>query len=223
MTADLEAALGRLEDVLDGVEANVDDFCGFCYSEADAKALAGPVDRFPQSLLTSVAMEVPDHFDDYANLYRKVTPRVMALMVRDELHVDENLIAKRIAEVGCWSTWADDERDAMLSVCQAWWEDTLTTHPRQPEAHVVLGFLATTSVPVTHWFELWNALPPGAADLQAVDLCRRWVLQLPGDVKVGYSEDIDITADLRQWMFTDARPRLVRAEATDVLDIFEWI
>ncbi|WP_433013588.1 hypothetical protein [Kribbella sp. CA-294648] len=45
----------------------------------------------PADLIPAVAAEVPDHWDDFVNLYRKFTPRIMALLVYDELHVDEEL------------------------------------------------------------------------------------------------------------------------------------
>lgn len=113
----LDGALLRLGDVLAGAEASSEDYCGYCYAEADAQALAGPVGAVPADLIPSVAVEVPDHWGDFANLYRKLTPRIMALLVYDELHVDEELIAHRIAETGCWRDWADVERDVMLDVC----------------------------------------------------------------------------------------------------------
>jgi hypothetical protein len=58
----------------------------------------------------------------------------MALLVHDDLHIDVERIAERFANAGCWHTWADDERDALLGVCRAWWEATLISYPRRPEA-----------------------------------------------------------------------------------------
>jgi hypothetical protein len=122
----LAAALVRLADVRAAVEATVDDYCNRCYSEADALALAGPFDGVPGDLVSRVAAEVPDHWDDFANLYRKLTPRIMALLANGDLHWDVQLIAHRFSEAGCWNTWPDDQRDAMLAVCRAWWQATLT-------------------------------------------------------------------------------------------------
>lgn len=224
MRIDLEAALGRLEDVLDGVEAKVDDYCGMCYDEADAVALAGSVERIPDKLLVSVAMEVPDHFDDFANLYRKITPRVMALLVRDELHVDADLIAQRLVDAGCWESWADDERDAMLTVCEAWWPDALASYPSRPQADELLAFLAMTPVPFAHWLDVWNSQPSGPADQHAVDICRRWAAELPAGVKLGWSRTADVTVDLAPWILNEARPRLARAGAgQDLIDVLDLV
>lgn len=213
-TAPLDAALVRLADVLAGVEASVDDYCSFCYSEGDAAALAGPLDAVPGDLVSAVASEVPDHWDDFVNLYRKLTPRIMALLVYGDLHIDIQLIAHRFFEAGCWYTWPDDERDAMLAVCRAWWQATLTSYPRQPEAYEVLSFLVTTPVPLATWLEVWNSQPPGPADLHAHDLCRWWAPELLGaELMLGWSETIDVTADLKRWILTDAKPRLARITA----------
>ncbi|MET9274215.1 hypothetical protein [Kribbella sp. NPDC003557] len=208
MTA-VDVALLRLADVLAGVEADLGDYCGFCYAEEDAVLLAGPVDAIPRDLLSRAAFEGPDHWGDYVNLYRKLTPRIMALLVHDELHVHDELIASHLVEAGCWTTWADDERDAVLAVCRAWWSDTLASYPRTLDASVVLSFLATTSVPLTQWLDVWNAQPPGPADLHAQELFRWWWDELlNGELTVGWSGTIDITADIKRWVLTDARPRI---------------
>ena len=132
-------------------------------------------------------------------------------MVHDDLHVDEELIAARLAEAGCWSTWAEDERTAMLAVCNVWWQATLSSYPRQPEARDVLSFLATMPVPLVHWLEVWNAQPTGPADLHAADLCLWWAGGLlGGELTVGWSETIDITTDIKRWILEDAQPRLAR-------------
>lgn len=210
----LDAALGRLADVLAGAEASVDDCCGRCYTEADAVALAGPLDGVPAELFPSVAAKGADHWDDFANLYRKLTPRVMEMLVHGDLYVDEQLIADRFAAAGCWDTWAADERDAMLAVCCAWWEATLNSHPSRPDAREVLSFLATTPVPLAQWLEVWSSQPPGPADLHAMDLWRWWAPDLfGGELTLGWSSTIDITAELKRWILEDARPRIARVTA----------
>ncbi|MFI7059365.1 hypothetical protein ACIBL3_00100 [Kribbella sp. NPDC050124] len=210
----LDGALLGLADVLAGVEVDVSDYCTFCYGEEDAVALSGPVGGIPEELVARAAFEGPDHWDDFANVYRKLTPRLMALMVYDELHLDEELVASRLVTAGCWSTWAESERTAMLAVCNLWWEATLASYPRTPEALKVLSFLATTPVPFTHWLEVWNAQPAGAADLHAADLCLWWAGDLlGGDLMVGWSGTIDITTDVKRWILEDAPPRLARVPA----------
>jgi hypothetical protein len=209
--AALDAALLRLADVLADVEADASDYCGSCYAEQDAVALSGPVGAIPSDLVSRAAFEGPDHWDDFANLYRKLTPRIMAPLVRDEFHVDEELIAERLVTAGCWSRWAEAERTAMLAVCNRWWEATLSSYPRRPEARVVLSFLATTPVPFGQWLDVWNAQPPGPADLHAVDLCLWWAGELlGGELTVGWSNTIDLTTDIKRWILEDAQPRLAR-------------
>jgi hypothetical protein len=205
----VDGALLRVADVLAGVEADLADYCGFCYTEEDAVLLAGPVGAIPRDLLLRAAFEGPDHWGDFVNLYRKLTPRIMALLVYDDLYVNEELIASHLVEAGCWTTWADDERDAVLAVCREWWSDTLASFPRTPDAHVVVSFLATTPVPLTHWLDVWNAQPSGPADLHAQELFRWWWDELlNGELTVGWSGMINVTADIKRWVLTDARLRI---------------
>ena len=223
----LDGALVRLGEVLAGVEVNVGDgYCGYCYAESDAVALSGPLGWIAADLIPAVAAEVPDHWGDFAGLYRKLTPRIMALLVYDELHVDEELIAERIAEAGCWQSWADVERDAMLDVCRAWWDATLSAYPRRPQAHEVLSFLVTTPVPLTQWFDVLNSQPPGPADMHALELCQSWAPELIGtDLTLGWSSTINVTTDVKRWILEDAKPRLARVpedvRLTEVLAILE--
>lgn len=218
---DLDAALTRLGEVLAGVEADVSDYCGFCYGEEDAVALAGPVEAIPAKLVTKAAFDGPDHWDDFANLYRKLSPRLMALLVRGELDLHPELFAQHLGTAGCWSTWAESERTAMLAVCNLWWDATLASYPRAPEAREVLTFLATTPVPFTHWLEVWNAQSAGAADLHAADLCLWWAAELLGGrLMVGWSKTIDLTTDVKRWILEDAQPRLARVPADPRLTVY---
>jgi hypothetical protein len=102
----------------------------------------------------------------------------------------------------------------MLALCNVWWEATLSSYPRRPEAREVLAFLAATPVPFVDWLEVWNAQPPGPADQHAADLCLWWAGELlGGQLKVGWSETIDITADVKRWILEDAPARLARVPA----------
>ncbi|MFI6673353.1 hypothetical protein [Kribbella sp. NPDC050470] len=216
----LEVAVGRLGEVLAGVEVDVGDYCGFCYSEEDVAALAGPVGAIPAKLVSRAVFGGPDHWDDFANLYRKLTPRLMALLVHGELSLDQGLFAQHLVTAGCWSTWAESERTAMLAVCNLWWDATLATYPCRPEAREVLSFLASTPVPFVRWLEVWNAQPAGAADLHAADLCLWWADELLGGrLMVGWSGTIDLTADVKPWILEDAQPRLARVPAEPRLTV----
>ncbi|MGW7679192.1 hypothetical protein ACWGID_00535 [Kribbella sp. NPDC054772] len=207
----VDGALLRLADVLTGVEADLGDYCMYCYSEEEAALLAGSVGAIPEELLASVAREVPDHWGDFANLYRKLTPRLLALLVHDDLHVDEELVALRLVDAGCWTTWSRTERDAVLGVCREWWSATLSSYPAKPEARVVLSFLATTPIPLTEWLSIWNTRPDGPADRHAQDLFSWWWSDLAGNqVTVGFWDTIDITPTLKPWILEDARPRITK-------------
>jgi hypothetical protein len=84
----------------------------------------------------------------------------------------------------------------------------------------VLSFLVTIPVPLRQWLEVWNSQPSGPADLHALDLCRWWAPELLGDdLVLGWSDTINVTADLKRWIREDARPRLVRVKAD--LDFIE--
>ncbi|MFI7066142.1 hypothetical protein ACIBL3_34460 [Kribbella sp. NPDC050124] len=104
-------------------------------------------------------------------------------------------------------------RDAVseLAVCEAWWDDTLRSYPRQPRVYEVLSFLVTTPVPLTTWLAAWDAQPPGPADLHAQDLCGWWLPDLLSDeLTVGWVEQTDITAEIKRWVLESAKPRLAR-------------
>lgn len=215
-----DEALTRLTDLLMDAQASVRDGCGYCFDEDDLEALSGPVDQIPEWLLSKVAAKHPSHWDDFANLYRRLTPRIMSLLVYGDLHIDVQLIAHRFFVSGCWYLWADDEREAMLSVCEAWWDDTLRSYPRQPWVYEVLSFLVTTPVPLTTWLATWDAQPPGPADLHARDLCGWWLPDLlSGDLTVGWAEQTDITTEITHWISESAGPRLARVSLDPVLTV----
>ena len=78
----------------------------------------------------------------------------------------------------------------------------------------VLAFLPTRPYPFVDWFEVANAQPPGPADQHAADLCLWWAGELlGGQLTVGWSDTIDITADVKRWILEDAPARLERVPA----------
>jgi hypothetical protein len=66
--------------------------------------ISGPLDLMADDLVSAVAAEVPDHWDDFPRLYRRLTPRIIRPAVTGRLHIDENLIASRLVAAG-WTTW----------------------------------------------------------------------------------------------------------------------
>jgi hypothetical protein len=95
-------------DALDRAFASEEPFpvsgCTYCYGAQDLVEISGPLDLMADDLVSAVAAEVPDHWDDFPRLYRRLTPRIIRPAVTGRLHIDENLIASRLVAAG-WTTW----------------------------------------------------------------------------------------------------------------------
>ena len=186
------------------------DICTHCYSDEDEVALRGPVDSVPYSLVASVAAEGFDHWADPVGLYKRMTPRIIGLLMTDELHVDEALVASRFLQAG-WSDWPVQERSAILEAGRQWWIEGLGTYPTGSSMTEKLEFLVPLSGDISPWLDLIGPAPAGPVDLHLRDLCQRWLPELfNGALELGWSGGYDIASDLIPWLVTHARPRLQR-------------
>jgi hypothetical protein len=108
----LDAALARLADVLTGVETSVGDYCGFCYGEADALALASSLDGIPGTCCPRLPPR--SRTTGATTTTCTASSRLTSLRcLSTTTCIDMERIAERFANAGCWHTWADDERDAL--------------------------------------------------------------------------------------------------------------
>src|SRR5215469_10459887 len=128
--------------------------CTHCYAQADLDVLGGPVDRVPEDLIPHVATEVPDHWDDFAALYRRMTPRIVRLLVTGRVHGYHGLIATRLLAAG-WRGWPLIEQEALDKVWHAWWRSTLREYPAADAVTAVLETISVSTGTLAPWLYIW--------------------------------------------------------------------
>lgn len=214
---ELELVLAELARLFDAPPVAL-DACSRCYTEEDVRALTGPVDQVPADLVSSVAANPFDHWADPIGLYRRLTPRIIGMLARDELHVDPALIAHRFLEAGFSSTWSTEERYAVIAAGELWWDHAMRIYPSPTPVTDMLEFVVPISGHLGPWLASWQAQPAGPADRHLLQLCRYWLPELhDGTLELGWYGGWDIAAELTRWLL-DNTPRIDRLgrEAADV-------
>ncbi|MBO0841677.1 MAG: hypothetical protein J2O46_00715 [Nocardioides sp.] len=210
------AALARLTKELAHVEPSTVDGCLHCFAEEDLVRLAGPLDEIPDDLVRRVGIKGLDHWGDGSSLYRRLTPRILAGVIAAP--GESSLVAHRLGWAGCWTTWPERERDAVLNVCRGWWLDTLAVDPEPLRTVHVIEFLAATPLPFSTWLDLWNQQPPGPADAHAAEVCGWWLPEMHADdLNVGWADVVDISTELTRWTLDHGVRRLRRVTDDPVL------
>ncbi|MQA04665.1 MAG: hypothetical protein GEV07_18760 [Streptosporangiales bacterium] len=191
----LEAAVGELPKAFGPDRPSSVGGRAHCYTSDELAILAGPRNEIPVDLISQVAREVPDHWDDFAGLYRRLTPRILPPLVTGDLPVDEALVGERLHEA-VLAQWPAAERAAVDRNCQAWWRATLEQHPRQPTAMQALEFLVAYSGDVQPWLDGWTAAARPAASKHLADLCDHAVNYIDGNNRIclGFNQLRDVTA-----------------------------
>ncbi|MEU2823554.1 hypothetical protein ABZ763_15075 [Streptomyces bacillaris] len=200
-------------DALDRAFASEDPFpvtgCTFCYSEQDFAELSGPLHLIADDLVSSVAAEVPDHWEDFPRLYRRLVPRIIRLLVTGRLHVGEELIASRLNQAG-WADWDLPLTEALRGVWSAWWQSTLETHPSPVPVRDALSVIAVSTNSLRPWLNMWTATNTPAADAHLADLVTDVMYKFEiTDLRMGFYEEYDATAELLGWLLTDVRDRVI--------------
>ncbi|QDY76799.1 hypothetical protein [Streptomyces qinzhouensis] len=189
--------------------------CSYCYSEQDFAALSGPLHLISDDLLSHVASEGPDHWDNPSRLYRRLVPRIVRLLVTDQLHIDEELIASRLLQVE-WTTWDTRLTGALSEVWSAWWEDTLHTHPSPVSIRETLSFLTVVTNDIRPWLNIWTATHHPAADAHLADFIDdvlfEWEIT---DLRMGFYGEYHATPELLPWLLTDIHDRAADARLDD--------
>ncbi|MEU2207408.1 hypothetical protein AB0B95_33800 [Streptomyces hygroscopicus] len=189
--------------------------CTFCYTEEDLAELSGPLHLISDDVVTSVAMEVPSHWDDFPRLYRRLTPRIIRPVVAGRFHVDENLIASRLLEAG-WTTWDEPLADALHDVWSAWWTATLHTHPNPVPARETLSLITVATNSLRPWLDRWAATRTPAADAHLADLVDDVMFEFEiTDLRMGFYNEYHATEELLGWLLTEARGRVDDARLND--------
>ncbi|MFB7287028.1 hypothetical protein [Actinacidiphila glaucinigra] len=202
-------------DALDRAFASEEPFpvtgCLYCYGAQDLARLSGPLHRISQDLLSSVAGETPDHWDDFPRLYRRLVPRIVRPLVAGRLHIDEELIASRLVQAG-WTTWDAPLAQALRDVWDTWWQTTLRTHRGPVPIRRTLAVVTVATGRLRPWLEVWTGIRTTAADARLADLIDDVLFEAEfTDLSMGFYDEYHATAELVDWLLTDVRDRVADA------------
>lgn len=190
--------------------------CTHCYAQADLDALGGPVDRVPEDLIPHVAAESIDHWDDFPALYRRMTPRIVRVLVTGRLHVDHGLIASRLLAAD-WRGWVPLEQEALEKVWCAWWRSALDEYPATDPITSVLETISVSTGTLGPWLDIWAETRTEAADNHLRDAVHRWLLggEL-ADLYLGFYDELHATPELLPWLRNTAEGRIGAAQFSEV-------
>ncbi|MFI2430371.1 hypothetical protein [Streptomyces sp. NPDC018693] len=214
-SAQLMTALDALDRAFASEEPFLVEGCTYCYGEQNFAELSGPLHLIPDDMVTSVAMEVPDHWNDFPRLYRRLVPRIIRALATGRLHVDEELIASRLVQAG-WTTWDAPLTEALRDVWSAWWQSTLHTEPGPMRVRQVLSLITVATNSLRPWLNTWTATCTPAADAQLADLVDDVMFEFEiTDLSMGSYGEYHATAELLGWLLTDVRDRFTDARLDD--------
>jgi hypothetical protein len=215
----------QLRDALDALDAAFAPLsgrpftvrgCTHCYAQPDLDALAGPVDRVPEDLIPHVATEAIDHWDDFAALYRRMTPRIVRLLTTGWLHVDHGLIASRLLAAG-WRDWVPAEQEALVQAWHAWWRSALHQYPGTDPITAVLETISVSTGTLSPWLNIWAKTRTEAADKHLRDAVHRWLQQGQlADLYLGFYDELHATPELLPWLRTTAPGRISTEQLAEV-------
>lgn len=149
--------------------------CTYCYTGTDLEALSGPAHQVPDDLISSVAAEATDHWDNFSALYRRMTPQIVRLLAAGQLHIDHGLVASRLLEAG-WRDWTAPEQQALECVWGAWWRSALHEYPGTDRVAGVLKTISVSTGSLSPWLVLWAETRTEAADRHLGDALGGWLV-----------------------------------------------
>ncbi|AUG81198.1 hypothetical protein CFP65_6548 [Kitasatospora sp. MMS16-BH015] len=194
--------------------------CTHCYADADLAALAGPAQVVPDRLISSVARMSVDHWDDFASLYRRMTPRIVRLLATGRLHLDHGLIASRLLAAH-WREWPAPERQALEQVWDDWWRSTLHAYPATDPATAVLETVAVSTGILTPWLAIWAETRTEAADRHLDDALDHWIGHWPEErrlagLRLGFYDELLVGPELVDWLLSLDEGRIGAAQLFEV-------
>ncbi|MCC3768891.1 hypothetical protein [Streptomyces sp. UNOC14_S4] len=202
----------RLQDALDALDTAFAPFiaqpftpggCTYCYTEEDFAALAGHPDQVPEDLVGLVAFEGSDHWDDFHSQYRRMTPRIVRLMVTGEqVGPDHSMVASRLVTAE-WRDWPRPEREALEAVWHAWWRKILHEHPGTESVFEALEVISMCMGTLEPWLTIWAGTRTEAADRHLFDMLEGWLFEWDlAFLEFGFYNELDAASELVPWLLS---------------------
>lgn len=184
--------------------------CTYCYGEENFAELSGPPHLVSEDMVSAVAFEVPDHWDDFPRLYRRLTPRILRAAATDTLHVDVEVIPSRLLRAA-WTTWPPAQAAALRDFWPTWWRATLHTHPDAApiSAREVLSVITVATGTLRPWLDIWTSIWTASADAHLAEFVDDVLVESEiTDLEMGFYGEYHATAELMDWLLTDIRDRV---------------
>ncbi|PJT47703.1 hypothetical protein CWI85_26580 [Streptomyces albidoflavus] len=218
----LTAALDALDLAFADEEPFTAGGCTYCYGEENFAELSGPPHLVSEDMVSTVAFEVPDHWDDFPRLYRRLTPRILRAAATDTLHVDVEVIPSRLLRAA-WTTWPPAQAAALRDFWPTWWRATLHTHPDAApiSAREVLSVITVATGTLRPWLDIWTSIWTASADAHLAEFVDDVLVESEiTDLEMGFYGEYHATAELMDWLLTDIRDRVhePRLDDPDHLD-----
>ncbi|MFD4302713.1 MULTISPECIES: hypothetical protein [unclassified Streptomyces] len=206
----LTAALDALDLAFADEEPFTAGGCTYCYGEEHFAELSGPPHLVSEDMVSAVAFEVPDHWDDFPRLYRRLTPRILRAAATDTLHVDVEVIPSRLLRAA-WTTWPPAQAAALRDFWPTWWRATLHTHPDAApiSAREVLSVITVATGTLRPWLDIWTSIWTASADAHLAEFVDDVLVESEiTDLEMGFYGEYHATAELMDWLLTDIRDRV---------------
>ncbi|MFF8698031.1 hypothetical protein ACWEO9_11430 [Streptomyces albidoflavus] len=218
----LTAALDALDLAFADEEPFTAGGCTYCYGEENFAELSGPPHLVSEDMVSAIAFEVPDHWDDFPRLYRRLTPRILRAAATDTLHVDVEVIPSRLLRAA-WTTWPPAQAAALRDFWPTWWRATLHTHPDAApiSAREVLSVITVATGTLRPWLDIWTSIWTASADAHLAEFVDDVLVESEiTDLEMGFYGEYHATAELMDWLLTDIRDRVhePRLDDPDHLD-----
>ncbi|RVX46784.1 hypothetical protein EDD27_9687 [Nonomuraea polychroma] len=191
--------------------------CDHCVSpESVQAARAAPLRLLTASALQPYASHAISTWGDLEE-FKHYLPRLLELLILEEL---DGLYADSVMRwvTFGWRSLRQAEQEAIMTVVNAWWRQTLLHYPRDVDVMSMIEIIADTlGLELAPYLAEWEALDPEAA--------ARHMAWLVEDFTVHSGHDADWYANLEAWIAGPAPARmltagLVRAKSAEAAEQF---
>lgn len=193
------------------------DGCRHCFTEDELAELSGPPARIADANLFHAVFCWGGTLDDSVQWMRWLTPRLLRDMMANGSLLDDQMIGVRLNKAG-WQEWPDAERQAIETLCSAWWQVALTGPVDEWSATGALAFLVPLTREIAPWLRIWTQTPGRSADLQVAELWQEWNEQiLAGELDISvYADGPDIAPELADWLIRYGAARLADGDLDEL-------